>query len=107
MWLAIALHTNPEVPMHLAPEVAAVALGVQTDVLGTGLDALTAEQRAEVVAAHPGPTSRTGSSKRSTTAWPIGPHHVRAMNDDVLARFDPSFRCTDFVDFIKNAAWPG
>lgn len=41
VWLAIALHTTPEVPLHLAPEVAAVALGVKTDVLGIGLDELT------------------------------------------------------------------
>lgn len=41
VWLAIALHTTPEVPHHLAPEVAVVSLGVETDVLGLGLDELT------------------------------------------------------------------
>ena len=33
MWLAIALHTTPEVPLHLGPEIAVVTLGVETDEL--------------------------------------------------------------------------
>src|ERR1700738_460530 len=30
-WLGIALHTTPETPYHLAPEVALVTAGVETD----------------------------------------------------------------------------
>ncbi|WP_372346400.1 HD domain-containing protein [Streptomyces sp. KL116D] len=54
-WLAIALHTTPEVPHHLAPGVAVVSLGVETDVLGLDLAEITEQQRADVVAAHPRP----------------------------------------------------
>lgn len=107
VWLAIALHTTPEVPLHLTPEIAAVALGVKTDVLGLGLDELTDAQRAEVVAAHPRPDFKNrilhafyeGMANRPDTTY-------GTMNDDVLAHFDPSFRRTDFVDLIKNSAWP-
>ncbi|MFJ5990901.1 HD domain-containing protein [Lentzea sp. NPDC092896] len=106
VWLAIALHTTPEVPEHLSPEVFAVALGVKTDVLGLGLDELSAEQRAEVVAAHPRPDFKNrilrafydGMAHRPDTTY-------GTMNDDVLAHFDPSFRRTDFVDVIKNSPW--
>lgn len=78
VWLGIALHTTPEVPMHLAPETAVVTLGVETDVLGFDLTQITDQQRAEVVAAHPALTSRRRSSRRSTTAWPTDRRRLSA-----------------------------
>ncbi|HEX4224043.1 MAG TPA: HD domain-containing protein [Pseudonocardiaceae bacterium] len=107
VWLAIALHTTPEVPHHLAPEVAVVTLGVETDVIGLALDEITAEQRAEVVAAHPRPDFKNrilqafydGMADRPDTTF-------GTMNDDVLAHFDPSFTRQNFVDIIKNNPWP-
>lgn len=107
VWLAIALHTTPEVPHHLAPEVAVVSLGVETDVLGMGLDEITDGQRADVVAAHPRPDFKNrilrafhdGMVNRPDTTF-------GTMNDDVLAHFDPSFRRTNFVDLIQDNAWP-
>ncbi|WP_228001451.1 HD domain-containing protein [Nocardia australiensis] len=107
VWLAIALHTTPEVPHHLAPEVAVVTLGVETDVLGLGLDEITDAQRAEVLAAHPRPDFKNkilrafnrGMADRPDTTF-------GTMNDDVLAHFDPTFVRQDFVDIIRNSAWP-
>lgn len=107
VWLAIALHTTPEVPVHLAPEVAVVTLGVETDVLGFDLDEITSRQRAEVVAAHPRPDFKNrilrafyhGMADRPDTTF-------GTMNDDVLAHFDSSFRRRDFVEVIQNNAWP-
>lgn len=107
VWLAIALHTTPEVPLQLAPEVAVVTLGVETDVLGLGLAEITDEQRAEVVAAHPRPDFKNrilrafhqGMADRSDTTF-------GTMNDDVPAYFDASFRRQDFVATIQNSAWP-
>lgn len=107
VWLAIALHTTPEVPMHLAPETAVVTLGVETDVLGFGLDEIEAGLRAEVVAAHPRPGFKEkilrafydGMSERPGTTF-------GTMNDDVLAHFDPAFRREDFVQIIRSNAWP-
>ncbi|HZX01476.1 HD domain-containing protein [Kribbella sp.] len=107
VWLGIALHTTPEIPARLAPEVAVVTLGVETDVLGLDLHEITDTQRAEVVAAHPRPDFKnqilrafyTGMSARPGTTF-------GTMNDDVLAHFDPTFRRTDFVDIIQNNSWP-
>lgn len=107
VWLAIALHTTPEVPMHLGPEVAVVTFGVETDVLGLDLDEITDAQRAEVVAAHPRPDFKNrilnafyqGMADRPETTF-------GTMNDDVLAHFDPSFARKDFVEIITNNAWP-
>ncbi|MEV6741715.1 HD domain-containing protein [Streptomyces sp. NPDC051104] len=107
VWLAIALHTTPEVPLHLAPEVAVVTLGVETDVLGLDLEQITPVQRAEVVAAHPRPDFKNrilqafydGMADRPDTTF-------GTMNDDVLAHFDPTFQRRDFVTVIRTNAWP-
>ncbi|GAA1805120.1 HD domain-containing protein [Nesterenkonia flava] len=107
VWLAIALHTTPEVPMYLAAEIAVVTLGVETDVLGFHLDDLTEEQRTEVTAAHPRPDFKEkilrafydGMADRPETTF-------GTMNDDVLSHFDPSFQRKNFVDIIKSSAWP-
>ncbi|MEV0952786.1 HD domain-containing protein [Promicromonospora sp. NPDC050249] len=107
VWLGIALHTTPEVPHHLAPEVAVVTLGVETDVLGIDLDRITETQRAQVVAAHPRPDFKNrilhafydGMADRPRTTF-------GTMNDDVLAHFDPAFRRQDFVRTILDNTWP-
>ena len=107
VWLAIALHTTPEIPLHLAPTVAVVTLGVETDVLGVDLDEITEQQRAEVVAAHPRPDFKNrilqafhdGMTNRPDTTF-------GTMNDDVLEYFDPSFTRKNFVEIIKGSAWP-
>ncbi|WP_194894287.1 HD domain-containing protein [Catenulispora pinisilvae] len=107
VWLAIALHTTPEIPLKLEPDVAVVTLGVETDVLGLGLDEISPEQRAAVVAAHPRPDFKNrilrafydGMTGRPDTTF-------GTMNDDVLAHFDPSFVRADFVGIIQGNAWP-
>src|SRR5689334_6874970 len=53
VWTGIALHTTPEIPLHMAPEIALVTRGVELDVLGIGYHAITTEQRDAVVRAHP------------------------------------------------------
>ncbi|WP_071285934.1 HD domain-containing protein [Mycolicibacterium llatzerense] len=107
VWLAIALHTTPEVPHHLAPEVAVVSLGVETDVLGMGLDEIADAQRAEVVAAHPRPDFKNRILRAFNDGMVDRPDTTfGTMNDDVLAHFDPSFQRTNFVDLIENNAWP-
>lgn len=107
VWLAIALHTTPEIPLHLAPDVAVVTLGVETDVLGLDLDEITEQQLAQVVAAHPRPDFKNrilrafhdGMVDRPDTTF-------GTMNDDVLAYFEPSFTRKNFVEIIKDNAWP-
>jgi HD superfamily phosphohydrolase YqeK len=107
VWLAIALHTTPSVPLELAPDVAVVTLGVETDVLGFELDLISPDRRDQVVAAHP----RTDFKNRILAAFDNGMKNrpgstFGTMNDDVLAHFDPTFRRTDFVELIMGNAWP-
>jgi HD superfamily phosphodiesterase len=107
IWTAIALHTTPEIPLHMAPEIALVTRGVELDVLGIGYDAITDEQRSEIVAAHPRPNFKNeilgaftdGIKDRPDTTF----GNVKA---DVLAHFVPGFRRGDFVEVILGSDWP-
>lgn len=107
VWTAIALHTTPEIPSRMEPEVALVTAGVEFDVLGLGLDAVPDEVRAEVVAAHPRPDFK----RRILQAFTEGIEHrpdttFGNVKADVLDRFSPGFVRTNFVDVIEGSAWP-
>ncbi|MCP3769414.1 MULTISPECIES: HD domain-containing protein [unclassified Streptomyces] len=106
VWTAIALHTTPEIPLHMAPEISLVTRGVELDVLGIGYHAVSDEQRAAVVEAHPRPDFKNrilaafteGIKDRPETAF----GNVKA---DVLAHYVPGFVRGDFVEVIKDSAW--
>ena len=107
VWYAIALHTTPGVPEHLAPEIGLVTLGVEADVLGFDLDQITPEQRQAVTDAHPRPDFKNGILRAFYEGMKDRPDTTfGTMNDDVIAHFDGSFRRADFVDIIHGNAWP-
>ena len=107
VWLSIALHTTPNVPEFLEPEIALVTAGVETDVLGIGRDDLSPQALAAVTAAHPRPDFK----RRILQAFTDGnKHRPRStfgnVNADVLAHYDPSFVRDDFVRVILDNSWP-
>ncbi|MEV8632266.1 HD domain-containing protein [Streptosporangium sp. NPDC051023] len=107
VWEAIALHTTPEVPYRLEPEVALVTAGVETDVLGIGYGELAADDIAEVTAAHPRPDFKRRILEAFTEGFKNRPETTfGTVNADVLEHFVPGFRHIDFVDVIQNSAWP-
>ncbi|MEU3345075.1 HD domain-containing protein [Streptomyces sp. NPDC006700] len=107
VWTSIALHTTPEIPLHMAPEIALVTRGVELDVLGIGYHAVSDEERTAVVAAHPRPDFKNrilaafteGIEERPDTTF----GNIKA---DVLAHYVPGFRRTDFVEAVKDSDWP-
>ncbi|MFF7779287.1 HD domain-containing protein [Streptomyces tanashiensis] len=110
VWTAIALHTTPGIPEFMEPEVALVTAGVEYDVLGIGYDdpaAVTPEDRAAIVAAHPRPDFKRrilaafaeGIAPRPDTTF----GNVKA---DVLRHFVPGFVPGDFVSTIRGSSWP-
>ncbi|MEW2500683.1 HD domain-containing protein [Amycolatopsis sp. CA-161197] len=106
VWTSIALHTTPEVPYRMAPEIAATTAGVETDVLGLHLDRVSGEDIAAVTAAHPRPDFK----RRILQAFKDGFAHrpdstFGTVNADVLEHFVPGFKHTDFVDVIENSDW--
>lgn len=107
VWTAIALHTTPEIPLRMAPEVALVTRGVELDVLGIGYDAVTDEQRAAVVAAHPRPDFKNGILTAFTEGVKDRPETTFGnVKADVLAHYVPGFERGDFVEVVKRSSWP-
>jgi HD domain len=107
VWLGIALHTTPGVPEFLAPEIALVTAGVETDVLGIGREDLSPDALAAVTAAHPRPNFK----QRILGAFTDGMKHrprstFGTVNADVLQHYDPTFVRDDFVEIILNNNWP-
>ncbi|MGW0535106.1 HD domain-containing protein [Streptomyces sp. NPDC003032] len=107
VWEAIALHTTPEIPTHMAPEIALVTAGVELDVLGIGYDDIADGQRAAVVAAHPRPDFK----RRILQAFNDGIAHrpdttFGNIKADVLARYTEGYVRPNFVDVITESRWP-
>ncbi|GAA3035238.1 HD domain-containing protein [Kitasatospora sp. NPDC127116] len=106
VWTAIALHTTPEVPLHMAPEIALVTRGVELDVLGIGYHAISAGQRAAVVAAHPRPDFKNRILAAFTEGVEGRPETTFGnVKADVLAHFVPGFERGDFVEVIRGSEW--
>ena len=107
VWTAIALHTTPEVPYKMAPVIAATTAGVETDVLGMRLDCLLDSEIDAVTTAHPRPNFKNEILQAFTDGFKDRPDTTfGTVNADVLEHFLPGFHHTDFVEVIKNSAWP-
>ncbi|MGW6914134.1 HD domain-containing protein [Kitasatospora sp. NPDC054939] len=107
VWEAIALHTTPGIPEYLEPEIALTTAGVELDVLGLGYHDLDTAARDAVVAAHPRPDFKRGILRSFHEG--IAPKPATAFGNvkaDVLARFEPGFARTDFVEVIEDSPWP-
>jgi HD domain len=107
VWEGIALHTTPEIPYHMEPEVALVTAGVETDVLGIGYNDLKQGQIDEVVAAHPRPDFKRQILQAFTDGIKYRPETTFGnVKADVLEHFVPGFVRGDFVEVIQNSDWP-
>jgi len=106
-WLGIALHTTPEIPYHMEPEVALVTAGVETDVLGIGYADLDSTLIDAVVSAHPRPDFKRQILQAFTDGIKDRPATTfGTVNADVLAHFVPGFVRADFVRVIEDSDWP-
>jgi HD superfamily phosphodiesterase len=107
VWEGIALHTTPEVPYRLEPEVALVTAGVETDVLGIAYRELDPRDVAAVTAAHPRPDFKRQILAAFTDGFKDRPATTfGTVNADVLEHFLPGFRHIDFVEVIQQSDWP-
>jgi HD superfamily phosphodiesterase len=107
VWTGIALHTTPGIPEFMAPEIALVTAGVETDVLGIGYQDLDQAEIQAVTTAHPRPDFKRQILAAFTNGFRDRPDTTfGTVNADVLAHFVPGFVRTDFVEVIQNNAWP-
>ena len=101
VWDAIALHTTPEIPWHKRPEIALVTGGVEADVLGDGLDEISGEDRAAVIAAYPRVDFKCGIVQAFTDGFGYrSATTFGTMNTDILEKMQPDFRRPNFCDLI-------
>lgn len=106
VWEAIALHTTPEIPGRMGPEIAVTNLGVLTDVIGIGLDAIPTDAVEEITTAHP----RGDFTQGFLDAFHIGLKDrpdttYGTINADILEHFAPGFTRGSMVERITNSPW--
>ncbi|WP_374196709.1 HD domain-containing protein [Streptomyces sp. ISL-96] len=107
VWTAIALHTTPGIPQFMEPEVALVTAGVEYDVLGIGYDDITPDDRAAITALHPRPDFKNRILAAFTDGIAPKPETTFGnVKADVLEHFVPGYERGDFVETIRNSAWP-
>ena len=107
VWTSIALHTTPEIPLHMASEISLVTQGVELDVLGIGYRTVSDDQRAAVVDAHPRPDFKNRILAAFTEGIKDRPETTFGnVKADVLAHFVPGFQRGDFVEVVKHSDWP-
>lgn len=101
VWDAIALHTTPEIPWHKRPEVALVTGGVEADVLGDGLDEISVEDQASVLAAYPRIDFKKGIVQAFAEGFGYRPATtIGTMNTDVIEKTQPGYRRLSICDLI-------
>jgi hypothetical protein len=104
VWQSIALHTTRQVPNYLQSEIRLVALGVQYDLLGSPFDALTAEQRHSVLAAHPRTNFKIGMIEALAAGVRAKPETaIGNMMTDILEATVPGYARPDVCAAIKNS----
>jgi hypothetical protein len=108
VWESIALHTTPEVPRYLQPEVRLVTLGVEYDVLGLHFDELSPDQRERVLAAHPRTGFKTGIVEAFSAGMRDKPETAfGTMNTDILDATVPGYVRPNFCDYIRGSRFEG
>jgi hypothetical protein len=97
VWTAVALHTTPGIPTRMAPEIAATAYGVLTDMIGWDLGTIGADELTGITTAHP----RTDFKNEIIRVLVDG-----TVNADVLEQHLPGFHRTSLTGRILGSAWP-
>jgi hypothetical protein len=104
VWDAIALHTTPEIPRYKQPEVRLVNWGVEYDVHGRHFDALTAEQREPVIAAHPRSGFKGGMIEALAGPLREKPETAHApFQIDILEATMPKYVRPNFCDVVRSS----
>ena len=105
-WQAVALHSTPEIPLRMRPEIALTSLGVLTDVVGFGLDDLEPEAIAEIVAVHPRDDFKHGFIRALHDGVQHRPQTTYgAISADALEHYSPGFPRVNLVERVMSSSW--
>jgi hypothetical protein len=106
-WHAIALHTTFGVNTYMQPLTVLLAAGVETDLLGLHFDEVHRVERDAVLEVFPRGAGfkelileafAEGMSQRQATAF-------CSVGADVLERWDPDYRRTNFCGLVLGSNW--
>jgi hypothetical protein len=107
VWLSIAVHSTHGITRFMEPEVALLAAGVRVDVDGADLDLLDPAAIEEIIAVHPRCDFKRQALKTFAEGVEGRPDTLLGtIAADMLAHYSPTFKRVDFVDVIRNNAWP-
>ncbi|GAA4160986.1 HD domain-containing protein [Gryllotalpicola daejeonensis] len=105
-WEAVALHSTPEIPGRMGPEIALTHLGVLTDVVGFGFDGIDSDTIAEITAVHPRENFKHGFIRELHDGVVHRPQTTYgAINADALEHHSPGFPRINLVERVKNSPW--
>jgi HD domain len=108
VWESIALHTTRQIPNYKQPEVRLIALGVQSDIFGTNLEALTPEQREGVVDAHPRTHFADGMIDALSAGMRDKPQTAEGTNMvDILEATVPGYVRPNLCEAMRAVRWEG
>ncbi|HJV26739.1 MAG TPA: HD domain-containing protein [Aromatoleum sp.] len=107
VWLAIALHTTPGIPEHMAPEVFLVQAGAGMDMAGRNYEHFTEDEREGVIAAYP---RGHDFGHEVIEVFYQGLKHrpdstFGTFNDDFLAYRDPDLQRGNLCSIILGSRW--
>ncbi|RQR35825.1 MULTISPECIES: phosphohydrolase [unclassified Burkholderia] len=107
VWRAIALHTTPGVAARVSPLACALAEAVAADLMASGFDAYSVDERRALLAAYP---REDGFGDAFLDAVARGVAHRPAStfgtwSADVLERADPDFQRPNFCGRVLGARW--
>ena len=106
VWEAIALHTTPGIPAYMRPEIALTNAGVVMDVIGTGYDEYTPEQRDQAIAAFPRGDFKNDFIQVQTRSAMKKPQTTfGTVNVEYIECYDPTFRKPNVCARIRNTPW--
>ncbi len=91
VWTAVALHTTPDIPEYMHPEIALVQEGDEMDVVDRGSDQFPSEQREAVIAAYP---RSKDFNREIIEAFYQGVKRRPGSTLDSFALKEPNFRCS-------------
>lgn len=106
-WEAVALHSTPEIPSRMGPEIALTNMGVLTDVVGFAFADLDSVAIEHIVSAHPRGDFKNGFIRALHDGVKHRPQTTYgAINADALEHHSPGFPRINLVDRVMNSAWP-
>jgi hypothetical protein len=108
VWEAIALHTTHGIPQYMRPEIALTHAGVLVNVIGTGYNEYTPEQRDQVIAAFPRGENFKSDFIRVQTCSALKKPQTTfgTVNFDYIEDHDPTFHRPNACTRIRSAPWP-